>query len=252
MFVSDKIIFIEVQKTASMHIKKLLSQLLEGEKIKIGLMGKHIPAFPEHFEKNVPFLASVRNPWEWYISLWAFGCGKKGAVYDNAIKAKEHSERWKRCYSDVDSESGFREWLYMLHDEKYWDDIGEEYSSSNINRFAGFYTYRYMKLCCRNTDSTHFQRLASYNELKDFEKSHCYINHFIQTEKLADDLIKALELCGVVISDQEKKMIYATRNSNTSKRKKKADYYYDNGTAKLVADREKLIIEKFGYSPPLI
>jgi hypothetical protein len=271
MFVSDKIVFVELHKTGTSHIKKLLSKLLEGQN-----MGKHNPAPPDFFKDGRSFIGSVRNPWEWYISLWAFGCNRKGAVYfwltrpkgqirglgwrSNPFKAASllftdlsgKPGKWKRCYSDVKDAMGFREWLRMMYNRKYRNDVGEEYNAWNMKFFCGFYTYRYLKLFCRNTDSRNFYQLATYSELKDFESSQCYINHFIRNEHLEIDIISVLESCGIVLSEQEKEMIFSSGRSNVSQGKQKAEYYYDKDTVKLVADREKLIIEKFGYTQPNI
>jgi hypothetical protein len=42
----------------------------------------------------------------------------------------------------------------------------------------------------------------------------------------------------------------ARPRTNTSSRRRGPEYYYDATTEKLVGDREKLIVEKFGYRAP--
>jgi hypothetical protein len=107
-----------------------------------------------------------------------------------------------------------------------------------------------MKLFCRNTDTLNFKQFSTYTDLTDFERQQCYINHFIRNEHLESDLINVLELCGVVLSEQQKKIVFSFGRSNVSHGREKAEYYYDKKTANLVADREKIIIDKFGYAPP--
>lgn len=270
MFIADKLVFIELHKTGCTHIGKLLSQLLDGQQI-----GKHNEPAPDLFSNERMFLGSIRNPWEWYVSLWAYGCDKKGAVHHFVTNAKtlrglgwrtaplnaayqvfnnlsRHPDRWNRSYANVDDPSGFRDWLYMMHDKKTRNDIREGYGCSSISQFAGLLTYRYMKLFCGLTESSDFERISSYSELEAFERRNCYIDHFIRNEHLEDDLITALELCGLNISQQEKSKILHSGKSNTSSRMHKAAYYYDNESAQFVREREKLIIEKFGYIQPTL
>ncbi|MGD1910904.1 MAG: hypothetical protein ACFB2X_08630 [Rivularia sp. (in: cyanobacteria)] len=265
MFVSEKIVFIQLQKTGCTHIAKLLSNLLEGRHI-----GKHNRATPELFTNQRSFLGSIRDPWEWYVSLWAYGCDKKGRIYQRVTKRKgdlrgrewsnnpldaaysllndfsRNTDRWKRSYSDVNDASGFRDWLYMIHDKSYWNDFGEGYGSCPTTKFAGLLTYRYLKLFCRDN----FNHILSFSDLKEFEKSNCYIDHFIRNENLEEDLVRALNLCGINISETQKNTIYYSSKTNTSSKKNKISYYYDNEMINLVNDRERFIIDKFVYTSP--
>ena len=254
MFISEKIVFIELQKTGSTHIRTLLSYLLEGQRI-----GKHNLPTPEIFTSQRSFLGSVRDPWEWYVSLWAFGCDQKGGFYNSLTRPKKKAlvgnlvgkwkcYNWKRSYSNVHDASCFRDWLYMMHHKRYWNDFSEGYGLSPIKELAGFLTYRYLKLFCQKDFST----ITSINDLKDFEKNNCYIDYFISNENLEEDLITVLRLCGIEISETQKDRIYSYKKTNTSSRKEKSSFYYDNDTIALVQDREKLIIDKFGYTPPII
>ena len=71
MFITDKLIYIQMNKTACTHIASLLSKHIGGKQI-----GKH--NWLEHYDTEKFICGSIRNPWEWYISLWAFGCKGEG------------------------------------------------------------------------------------------------------------------------------------------------------------------------------
>lgn len=267
MFVAEKIVFIELHKTGCSHIGKLLSNVMEGRQI-----GKHNPAIPELFTNQRSFLGSVRNPWEFYVSLWAHGCDKKGEVYNSVTRKRgrlrgrgwtnsplssaysllndfsRNPNRWKHCYANVQDVSGFRDWLCMMHDKNYWNDFEEGYSLNPMKEFAGLMTYRYLKLFCLGD----FKKIISLGDLKEFEKRNCYIDYFIRNESLEEDFIRTLELCGIKLSETQKNTIYSSGQTNTSSREKDASYYYDNGTMTMVNDRERLIIDKFRYTPPII
>jgi hypothetical protein len=270
MFISDKLVFIQLHKSGSTHIAKLLSRLVDGRR-----KGKHNPATPALLESGRNFLGSIRNPWDWYVSLWAYGCDRKGAVYiitrDQGLlrllglgwradfkralerlrnQKPRNPKAWRRVYADVNDVSCFRDWLYMMNDETYWEEFGEGYAYSPVNRFAGLLTYRYVRLFCRQSDEAHHENLASFEELLSYERQNCYIDHFIRTENLEDDLLAALGRIGVLIPEDRQAEVRASKRTNTSSRKGSTASFYDEGTVSLISDREKLIIKKFGYTAP--
>lgn len=246
MFISRNLVFIELHKTGCTHIGKLLAQLVGGQQI-----SKHNPPPAALLQSGRRFIGSIRNPWEWYLSLWAFGCGKQGSVYEHTSGARGgnpsgRARDWQRSYADVHDAAAFRDWLHMMHDENYWNDYGEGYGASSLNRFAGLLTYRYMYLFCRFTNAG----FSSIESLKAYEMQNCYINHFIRTEHLEEDLLRTLGLIGLVITDDQRKTVYAVKKTNASAKRKATASYYDDDTVQLVRDREQLIIDRFSYSFP--
>ena len=120
-------------------------------------------------------IGSIRNPWDWYVSLWAFGCVGKERLYRRLIKEKSSfnhfiwrtgkellvskhlplvtikdsfaSQRklaslWRRVYKDGLDAASFRAWLRLMFDPKRSADIHEVYGNSSLSRFTGFLTYR--------------------------------------------------------------------------------------------------------------
>ena len=81
MFVSERVVFMELHKAGCIHIRNVLRDLLEGR-----LLEKHGMATPELFNGTRAFLGSIRDPWEWYISLWAYGCDSRGAVFKQVMR----------------------------------------------------------------------------------------------------------------------------------------------------------------------
>ncbi|MGD1943433.1 MAG: hypothetical protein ACFB0G_19225 [Leptolyngbyaceae cyanobacterium] len=271
MFVSKEIVFIELHKTGSSHIDKLLAQVLSGRKV-----GKHNPATADLFNGNRSFIGSVRNPWEWYVSLWAYGCNRRGGIFKRVTRPKgqiktfnwrksplesayllatdfsRDRDFWLYCYSDVNDPSVFQAWLKMIHSKKSRNDHAGGYGFSGISDFSGLLTYRYLKLFCANPKNDGFKRILNYEELKEFESQNCYIDHFIRNEFLEEDFIKTLEKCGVALSDEQEMEIKKSGKTNASSGKKEVDYYYNDETSKFVGEIDKLIVEKFGYKPPKI
>src|SRR5215471_4451854 len=87
MLISEKLIFIELQKTGSTHIKGLLRKLVGGEND-----GKHNVPSEELITSGKKFVASVRDPWAWYLSLWSYGCLQKGELYERLTNEK----KWRK------------------------------------------------------------------------------------------------------------------------------------------------------------
>jgi len=268
LFISDELVFVELHKTGCTHIGKLLASLVKGVQ-----RGKHNAPPPALLTSGRKFLGSVRNPWDWYVSLWAYGCDHKGLVYNyttQPLQANEKSaalpavflnapgtqnnlavrkpEKWKRCYSDSKSASAFQDWLHMMNDKDYWNDFGEGYGVNPIARFAGLLSYRYINLFCRHSPA----QITSIKDLISYEKTNCFINYFIRTEHLEDDFVTALESCGIHISKSQASTIYSAEKTNTSSRRNETAYFYDNETLKLVSEREQIIIDKFSYLAPSI
>jgi hypothetical protein len=266
MYLSEKFVFVELHKTGCSHITKLLEYTLDGK-----VVGKHNAPSQNIINSSRTFIGSIRNPWEWYASLWAYGCDKKGGVYNKVTKPNSavktcrdwlldpfysaflllnnisrNPELWRQCYADVDDPEAFRRWLYMIHDSKHWHDVGEGYGKYPMSSIAGLLTYRYLKLFCRND----FVNIKIMDELIKFEQNNNYIDYFIHNENLEHDFFAALNFAGITLTDEKINRVNSMSKTNTSSKKHPAAYYYDTETIKLVRDREHLIINKFGYKSP--
>lgn len=271
MFQSDELIYIQMPKTGCTHTASLLSNLFHGEQF-----GKHKAANEGQITSNRHFISSIRNPWEWYLSLWAFGVqGEGGLMYRlttrklrRALKSAIGNPRrscrsllselskdvdlWRKVYDRDANVESFREWLKLIHNSNNAHILGEGYGNSAITNLCGFMTYRYLYLCCRNVRELNNSKLISnYADLARFEKDNCYIDYFIRQEALEDTLCKAVEQIRP-LTQEEKEFIYSAKKTNTSERKLLVSDCYDKESIELVRDRDQLLIDKFDYSPPPI
>ena len=81
MFISNKLVYLELHKTGCSHIRRILSIALDGE-----LAGKHNKATKDLFTERRVFVGSVRNPWAWYVSLWGYGCDGNGVLHQRLTR----------------------------------------------------------------------------------------------------------------------------------------------------------------------
>lgn len=255
MFVTDKLIYLQLQKTACSHIAAMLEKTVGGRKV-----GLHIPLPRRLHSTDKYVVGSVRNPWDWYVSQWSYGCAGRGALHKRLtgrklfrLFEKPISEltkpvaAWRETYKDHRDPECFYKWLMMVFDPFRRKDLGEGYAQSPISRFAGLMTYRYIKIYTR----TGTRGLTGLEALKKFDSENNVLKFTIRVESIEDDLIQALKQAGYELSpDQIQAIKTGAENRTNPSDHLPPKFYYDDETAKLVAKNEKLIIEKYAYSPP--
>ena len=279
MFVSEKIVFLELHKTGGSHIGHLLSSLLEGAQV-----GKHNTL--KDLYRNRTILGSIRNPWDWYVSLWAYGCGGGGSVmrqsgrrFDldycyrqlpkemgrNWLRPKHYyrlftsewtknAEDWKWCYEDVQDPARFRFWLELLLSGERALDIGEGYGFSPISDKFGLLTYRYFKLFTDSRSELYTNpALATMKGLELLQANKSLVYFVIKTERLEADLLDALSKSGILISNDQRDTILKGAKAKLNKsRRNSTAFYYDEKALALVGEKEKFIIQQYDYLQPNI
>lgn len=269
MFKCDQLIYIQLQKTGCTHIAYLLRTLFNGKQI-----GKHNAATKKQIATTPYVISSIRNPWDWYLSLWTYGVEAKGALmnrltqqnFKSCLKSiaaepqtpykallneiNKDPTPWREVYDRTDNVASFRKWLKLVHDPTNSHLLGEGYGNTMITDICGFMSYRYLYLCCeRIKDLRTPGIIRNYSDLARFENQNCYIDFFVRQESLEDSFCAAIEKVRQ-LTNEEKQRIYASKRTNASKRALSIADYYDNETIELVGRREKLIIDKFGYLSP--
>jgi len=279
MLFTDKLAYLELQKTGGSHVRVLLQQLF-GAKVS----GKHNRPDSEDLEGKL-VIGSIRNPWDWYVSLWAYGVGGKGALryrtthgpeldyYRNIlprsmgkkrlsphefISAFFHdlgkpANRWAASYALVDDPSLFRQWLKMVFDPVRRFDLGEGFAFSPLSRYAGLLTFRYYRLFTLGDTIFTGRRLSEFAALETFDHEYNIAAGMIRTEHLEDDLIGLLNRAGYSLDEAQIDAIRHPGNGRTNtSRRRDSVYYYDEETLNLVGERDRFLIEKYAYSPPEI
>lgn len=243
MYVADRLVFLQLQKTGCTHIAKLLAQLVPGRQLtKHGRPGARL------MESGRVFVGSVRNPWDWYVSLWAFGCGREGGLYQLlADGSTARHAAWQRVYADSGDPLLFRQWLAMISTTR---TLGERYGASSLHPFAGFYTYRYCRLFAKDPRPLHSGAITGLAALEEFDRRQNLVGQFIRNEHLEEDLIRVLGACGYPLDGRQLELVRAPVRTNASARSRDFARYYDAEAADLVGRRERFIVQKHGYAPP--
>ena len=276
MFVADGLVYLELQKTGGSHICRLLEEYAQGRPQR-----KHNRVTVNAASGYV--IGSIRNPWDWYVSLWAYGVSGQGAVRSRTVTGVDfnyyHRElpramgkhwltpgefftslshdlvkpvhQWRETYQDSSDPALFRAWLKMLLDRKRRFDIGEGYGFSPLSAHAGLLTYRYFRLYTTGSSVYRDQSLKQFERLADYDRECNITRGMIRTESLEEDFIRVLAEAGCSLTEEQAGVI---RNKEAGKtnvsERKPARYYYDDETMALVARRDRYLIEKYGYHPP--
>lgn len=266
MFVGKKLVYLQMQKTGSTHVTRVLKLNLKGK-----TRERHEQL--EDYEKfgDRPIISSVRNPWDWYVSLWAFGCSGSGGMQKYLVHTPLSEVRhafkhrkdgglasattrlvtqlgrrpdWKALYSDARNEENFRAWLKLLLGEEGRNIAKEGYASSPVKDVIGFMTFRFLALTTAYDKWNALGRKAStYADLAAFADTNTVTSRILRMETLNDELLDLLASVGKTMTMEELEAIGKTNASSH----RKYDTYYDDETYKLVADRDRYIIERYGY-----
>lgn len=279
MFVADRLVFLEFTKTGCSHVNSMLAALIPGRQI-----GKHnsLNSRPD----NRLVVGSIRNPWDWYVSLWAFGCMQRGMFYhrvtedrpsENGWKRflktegsqfanesaasdayreyeRHRSELWRQSYGDGCDVECFRKWLGLMFDPERRFDSREGYGRSSISAIAGFMTFRYLWLFSLEKSTVlASEAFGSLGDLRKFDAKNNLLNAVIRMEHLEDDLLAVIAQAGYELTPAQRELVFAQRSNKRNQSKRlPMSAYYDSHSVKMVAEREALLIEKYGYEPPNI
>jgi hypothetical protein len=266
MFVSRKLVYLQMQKTGSTHVTRVLKQHMRGKQKE-----RHEQLRDHERYADRLIASSVRNPWDWYVSLWAFGCAESGGFHKYLVHTPwseiRHALRygrvqglaaslsrsairfgrrpnWKALYSDVANEANFRAWLKLVLGEEGLHIQKEGYAASPVKTVIGFMTYRFLALTTAYDRWNDLGRRAgTYEELARFADQHTITKRILRMETLNGDIFDMLQSIGVNVTLED---IEAIGKTNISVHRK-YDTYYDDETYRLVAERDKFIIERHGY-----
>ena len=275
MIVTDRLIYLRLQKTASRHIADLLVDLYGAER-----RGQHRALAGRRDGRMV--VGSVRNPWDWYLSLWAFGCAKGGQFRGHltrpqrawvqlrrrrtwqsagsvafharqALVATARAHRWRRTYGDPADADRFRQWLRLMFGGDQFQTAVPPPIRHRLCASAGFMTYRYCSIFFDPSiwRDTRF-RIEDVDALRTVDRDHNVLDRTILVENLEADLIESLRAAGhEVPPEAEARILAAAQKPAHKSAHGDAAEYYDAETSEMIAAREQFIVEKYGYTSPL-
>jgi hypothetical protein len=247
----DTFIYLDVYRTGSTHIINLLDRIYDGMPIQTFRHASLTKGRPLGFTGGKTVFTTVRNPWDWYVSLWAYGSDGKSAIRRHLLPHLGAREL-DALYDASEPRAAFGRWLRFMNDPAQLNRVMQEHlPQSGLASIIGLYSYRFLRV------TTRYPRfLLRYPLIRNPAGAASHHRMFraydtvLRNETLDADLIAFVEKHPERFRRGAADMIRAagTMPSNASSRSKASyrDYYTDSSAA-LVADRDSLFITTFDY-----
>jgi hypothetical protein len=273
MLTSDKLILVELHKTGSSRLKKLLGDFVGGE-----TSGKHAGYADELVATGKPIVGYVCNPLTWYLAQWQLGCAGKGDIH----KRLTDQERWdqlqarranrpvkegsrpgaldipdgwnadyarKTWYADADSPEAFHEWLKaVLANRAIRRLVDPGYAGSPVSKLAGLMTYHLFTSFVRGGENID-KSIDSLEALEALGAANAITSHFIRAESVGTDLLQVLTTLGIRLTDEQRAAVEALKDRGAAAAKA-IQRFYDVPSLRMVAKRDELVSKLFGYTAP--
>ena len=251
MIYNDTFVFAHLQKTGGTAISRCLCSLLPSIKVS----GKHDRLAP--FLKRTPrefVLASVRDPFEMYVSLWSYGCSGKGGLFFTLTKANifralkfsffcrsfrycnlRRRPNYSVLYSDVRRKDLFHAWVEAINSPSNFCDVKLNmplYFESGEK--IGFLSRRFIYQYCDYRCDSNLHLIES--SIKVLPK------YFIRTESMLEDLFTCIEAMGTPSGITKQDIDNYLGKVNTSEHEK-VEYYYNSHVRKIIVEQERFLFE---------
>ena len=94
----EKFIYLDMYKTGSTYVDSLLRKLIEGKPVR---RTRHAPITagrPFFWKRGKYAFATVRNPWDWYVSMWAYSIKQPNVLFFRDVRKVLGPEGSKKLF----------------------------------------------------------------------------------------------------------------------------------------------------------
>lgn len=280
MIVTDRAVFLQLPKAASTSLQRLVRAHYANEHF-----GKHarLEAAPAARIAGLPVVATVRDPFAWYVSLFRFGCSGQGLNYvcatspveagrlpvqvvkrlaaagvhatpdeaalHLAAEARRDPAFWQDLYRDADDVPAFRRWLLAVLDPTHafvsFPDHGYNVHVDTL----GLFSHVLLQLFSLDVAPLFGAGDAPGDPRDHFAPDRLSPSILGRAEHFEADLRVALDRVGHEIDDVLDAALTEGLRVNRSGEEAELARYYDPTSWDLVAERDALAIEWL-QSPP--
>ena len=173
MLETSKWIYLDLEKTGSTFLRKKLLDIYPISEFLI--TKKHLPQTKKSTKIKI---ITIRDPFNYYFSLWSYGLERKGGIYYNLLK--RNLVLCENIYKDK-TKKNFELFLaYVLNSPII--------NSNNwLPKGLDIYSQRIMNMIVPNEQTNLFSRKSSKDEIKTLVKEHFIPEIIIKTESLNAD-----------------------------------------------------------------
>ena len=233
MICTSKFTFMHLHKTGGQSISDaLLHCVKDAEQI-----GYHLPLrlLPEQ-AKSRPIIGVIRNPWDWYVSWYVFNNlrGVKNPLFSIVSRGKQAGFRetiknLTRYPEATASNETMKRSHKALLPEQFENDGGAGFTKRCVREFdsptEGYYSLLVRRMLGEPTANV----------------------HLIRFESLEQDLLEVLDKLNVPETEAISRYLSNQPKKNSSPRGHYSQYY-DTDLSALIEEKEKGLINRFGYS----
>jgi hypothetical protein len=236
MIVTKHFVYIHTSRTAGTFLNKLILDHVPGAQM-LQYHG-HLRDLPEEFS-HLPVIGFVRNPWDWYVSMFfdyrrkqqyvfkiIFDSGARGfaEIVPRFLKLGDNSDQSKSLLAQlvkaaptvIDAAAPSRLHLPGLTSEHF----------ANYSEDQGYYSWLFRLM---------------------YESKNSHRIHIGRFENLREEALRLLTISGTPITGGISAYLERSEALNSSPRPKEFVGGYPPELEQLVADKEKYLIDQFGY-----
>jgi len=236
MIVTDHFVYIHVSRSGGTFLNKLILQHVSGARM-IQYHG-HLKDLPQEYA-SLPVIGFVRNPWDWYVSMFfdyrrkqqyvlqvlsdrgALGFAQSVTRFlqlgDNSEQSRKDLEQLvKVAPRQINTRKPARRELPGLRSDHF------AHYPANV----GYYSWLFGLM---------------------FESENPHDIHLGRFENLRGEALRLLEETGTPVTNAITEYLGKARPMNSSSRPKSYAGGYTPELGQLLADREKSLIDRFGY-----
>lgn len=233
MIITDKFVFVHMHKTGGQSLGHIIADCMPDMKP----VGYHYPYHMLPAESvDLPVVGMVRNPWDWYLSWYAFNTRPEIGnplffIVSDGFQAdcKRTIKNLVMLGSDSPESQNYRKALIDMLPDTLEGNAGVGLTKDSIRNMAspelGYYSWQ-------------FQRMHG-----DLDNANLHIGRF---ENLQQEFISIMQTLDVEQADAMQAKFDNTPRHNTS-RHSHYSRYIDDELRELIAQKEASLIERYGY-----
>jgi len=235
MYATNNSLFIHIPKTGGGYVWRIMDILYNAE-----IIGIRHNTILNRVDRYI--FATIRNPFDWYASVWAFGCEPQDTGFEKAVFPK----KYKRLYDDPMNINNFREWLELVLNGPLVLDMYEPHPTYVAGK-EGLLTCWYKHLLydmtdnfiphmvCRleNIDNELIAALKKSGDLRDGD------------EKIIKDYPKGIPFDETKIVKKKHKGFEKEKYYFNSVKRPRTKELYNNVLIDLVEQKEKTILNTY-------
>ncbi len=234
MIVTERFIFVHMHKTGGQTINKVIAKCISDNQV----IGYHYPHSlrPQKY-RHLPIVGFARNPWDWYVSWYAFNRRPKTrnalfAVCSDGGKAsfKTTVTNLVNLGDDSNSSQWYRDSLISILPTSLRGNRGVGLTKDCITNF--------------NDNDTAYCSWLFQRMLGVADEQQAHIGKF---ENLSDDFVNILNRLDVKQAPRIKHALSRTQRINSSSHSHYS-HYYDDELRDLIARKDSYLIDRFDYS----